>query len=124
MRYQNCSFGDKCKFFYPKKLKSATNHIKEDKTKKPFSSEEHPTYANIVRKSLEPQPQLNGHFLGITQPVHQGFSGQVNQLQQPYLGQANHSTQDLLEIQKNQKKMLELFMNLNQKVNNMYSLQM
>ena len=45
-------------------------------------------------------------------------------IQQPYLGQANHSTQDLLEIQKNQKKMLKLFMNLNQKVINMYSLQM
>ena len=81
-------------------------HIKEDKTKKPFSSEE-PTYANIVRKSLEPQSQSNGHFLEITQPVHQGFYEQVNQPQQPNLGQVNHSTQDFSEIQKNQKEMLE-----------------
>ena len=53
------------------------------KIQKPINNMEIPTYANSVRKNLEPQMQSNGHFLGL-QPVHQSYSGQVQQVQQPY----------------------------------------
>ena len=82
------------------------------------------TYANVVKKSLQPQVQQNGPFLGISQPPNQNFIGQAHQFPQPFLGQVSQSPQVFLEIQKNQKQMMELFMNLSQKVNSMYSMQM
>ena len=125
MRYKSCAYGEKCKFFHPKGLKD-TNHIKENQNQFEHNgNEERSTYANVVKKSLQPQiSQSNGNFLGVSQPVHQNFAGQGYHIQQPFLGQANHTSQALIEMQKQQKLMLDLFMNLNQKMTSMYNPQM
>ena len=86
--------------------------------------EEKSTYANVVKKSLQPPIQENVPFLGISQPPNQYFIGQAHQVQQPFLGQVNGTSQALLDIQESQKKMLELFMKLNQKANSMCNVQM
>ena len=117
MRYQNCKFGEKCRYFHPRGLKNVSN--KKEKHSDQKIVEERNTYANVAKKSLQPQIKPNDPFLGISQPVHQNFIGQAHQVQQPFLG-----PQAFLEIQKNQKQMMDLFMNLNRKVNNMFNMQM
>ena len=114
MRYQNCKFGEKCRYFHPRRLKNVS-HNRENKTEKPFINKERPSYANIARKSLQPQmqylqPQMqsNAHFLGLTPPVHQ----------------ASLTHQTFLDIPNKQKEMMELFMSLNQKVTNMVNMKM
>ena len=75
-----------------------------------------------MRKNLESQLQPKSHFLGF-QPVQQSVPGQlqqVQQVQQPCLGQLNQNPQALLEIQKSQKQMMDLFLNLSQKVNSKF----
>ena len=126
MRHYNCKFGDKCKYFHPRRLKK-TSQNKEIKTEKPIIHEDRPTYANIVRKSMQseiPKLQSNDPFLGLAPPVQQNFTGQVHQVQQPFLGQANYTQQTFLDIQNQQKQMMEMFLSLNQKMNNMYSMKM
>ena len=121
MKFQTCKFAEKCRYYHPKGLKS---HIKdkhlEQKVLEKRDTED--TYANIVKKSVQQQVQSNGAFLGLPQPVH--HIGQAHQVQQPFIvGQTNHTQQAFLEIQKSQKQMMDLFMNLNQKVMNMYNSQ-
>ena len=122
MKHRKCNYGDTCRYWHPKKLKNISQTI-ENKTEKPFTNEEKPTYANIVKKTLQPQFQSNVPFLGIT-PVHQDSTGQVHQVQQPIIGQTNHVQRNFLDIQNKQKQIMELFINLNQKMNNMYSMEM
>ena len=124
MRYQYCQFGDKCRYFHPRRIKNVSLNREVNKTEKPFMNEERPTYASVVRKPVQSQIQPNDHFLGLTQPVHQNFNGQVQQAQPPFVGQASHSQQTFLEIQQKQKEMMEMFWNLNQKVTNMFNLKM
>ena len=122
MKYQNCKFGDSCKYYHPKGLKN-TSHIQEEHLDQK-NIEEKNTYTNVVEKSFQPQTKQNDPFLGITQPPNQNLIGQAHQFQQPFLGQTNQTPQAFLDIQKNQKQMMELFMNLSQKVNSMCNMQM
>ena len=118
MKYQYCKFGSKCKYFHPKGLNKVKKKEKNANLKVHEGNE---TYANIVKKSLQQQQvHSNGPFLGLTQPVYQ--TEQVHLVQhQPCLGQPNHTQQALLEIQRSQKQMMDLFLNLNQIVMNMFS---
>ena len=121
MKYQKCDFGEKCKYFHPKGLKNF------DQNKKNHIEKEHEvknTYADVVKKSVQQQLQSSGPFLGQSQPVHQSTLGQVHHVQQPIIGQPNHTHQVFLEMQRYQKQMMDMVMNLNQKVNNMSNLQM
>ena len=119
MRHKSCKYGEDCRFYHPKKLKNS-NQMKPENQSSQKHNEEQPSYANIVRKNLEPLMQADGHFLGL-QPVHQKYSGQVQQVQQPCPGQINPNPQAFLEMQKSQKQMMDLFIGLNQKLNNIYS---
>ena len=114
MKHQNCKYGEKCKFFHPKKLK---NNIQNKKPipRQTYQPEtyrvENPTYSHIVRNSL----QSNGPFLGQAQNPQQPVTKQENQFQQPFLGQRNQ-TQVFLDLQNGQKQLMDLFMSLNQKL--------
>ena len=123
MKDLSCKFGDKCHFWHPKKLKKIS-HTTESKNEKPFIIEESPSYANVVRKSLQPQLNPNVPFLGVNPPVYQNVTGQVHQSQQPFVGQTNHTHHSFLDIQSKQKQLMELCMTLSQKVKNMYNMQM
>ena len=87
-------------------------------------NEERPTYANVVRKSMQPQIQSNVPFLGLTTPVHQDFNRQVHHIPQPSHGQPNLSQETFLDIQNKQRQMMELFLSLNQKMANICNMQM
>lgn len=117
-------YGNKCRYFHPKRLMQISQE-KGNKTEKLFMHEERPSYANVVRKSLQPQiqPQIqpNSPFLGLTSPVRQELSGQVHQVQQPSQGQVNHTQQTFLDMQNKQKQMMELFISLNQQMNTLKS---
>ena len=67
------------------------------------------SYAQIVKKPLLQSLHSNdpGPFLG--QPQQQF-------VEQPFLGQRNQNQQAFLDLQNGQRQMLELFMNMNQKM--------
>ena len=112
MKYENCKYGDKCKYYHPKKLKNESQNTKSTSGQM-YTGDVLPySYVDVVKKSLQPQLQVQSPFLGqapqIKQPVIE-----------PPLEKRNIAQQTYLEIQQGQKQILELVMNLNQKVINL-----
>ena len=107
MKHQTCKFGNKCRYFHPHKLKS-NNQKQENKNNSGQTTidTEKLSYAQVVRKPFSQQVQSNqqGPFLG------QHF------VEQPFLGQRIQTQQAFLDLQNGQKQMMELFMNMNQKM--------
>ena len=120
MRQKNFKYGDDCKFFHPRRLKN------NSQIKKPTSQsymrvhEENPTYAQIAKNTYQTQvqPSESGAFLGQTQNFQQPVMDQGSQFQQPVLSQRSN-TQAFLELQDGQRQMMQLFMNMNQKLMNL-----
>ena len=78
------------------------------------------TYAQILKSNNQPQIQTNEQrpFLGQPQYVQQPVIFQENQFQ-PTVGQRNNIHQVFLDLQSGQKNMMQMFMNLNQKIMNL-----
>ena len=117
MKHQTCNYGENCKYFHPRKLKpiNQTNSMNSQPNQK-----ENLTYAQIVKTAFRPEIQTNekNSFLGQSQCLQQPVIGLRNQCQQPFTGQ-DTNTQVFLDLQNGQKQMMQMFMNLNQKLMNM-----
>ena len=128
MRHITCKYGKSCKYFYPKKLK--VKNQRSNFTPSQTNQNENIIYAQIVKTPLQHQfqPQLQPQFqaneqspfLGLPQYKQQPLIGQENQFQQ------KSNTQVFLDLQSGQKQMMQMFMNLNQKLMNLekHNLQM
>ena len=79
MRYTSCKFGEKCRYFHPKKLKNEYQEKVYNISNKPNG--EDISYAGIVKRSVYPQSV----FLGQPHPTNQNFNGQAFQIKQPFL---------------------------------------
>ena len=79
------------------------------------------TYAQVLKSNNQPQIQKNEQspFLGHPQYAQQPVIFQENQFQQPTVGQRNNMHQVFLDLQSGQKHMIQMFMQLNQKVMNL-----
>ena len=136
MKHNNCKFGDACRYFHPKKMNNLSAGSGQDqKIIHQKINHENLSYANTFSKNLHPStegkesgvliaPSTNQDYLGQSNQVHQPFLGQTYNVKQPFLGQTNHTPQAFLDIQKNQKQMMDLFLSINQKVNNMFNMNM
>ena len=126
MKNENCSYGEQCKFFRPRKLKNNTQDKKV--TSGQTERSENITYAQVLKSNNQPQIQTNEQspFLGHPQYAQQPVIFQENQFQQPTVGQRNNMHQVFLDLQSGQKHMMQMFMTLNQKLMNLekYNLQM
>ena len=109
MKHQSCKFGNKCRYFHPYKLKSNTNKQENNPGYQKTNETGRLSYAQIVQKPFLQQSHSNdqGPFLG--QPQQQF-------VEQPFLGQKNQNQQAFLDLQNGQRQMMELFMNMNQKM--------
>ena len=119
MRHQECKFGDTCKYYHPKKLRNqrqSSNFIFSETVK-----EGNLTYAQAAKSTFQPKSQSSEQspFLGQNQIIQQPIIGLTNQFQQPIKEQGNHTQKIFLELQNGQKHMLQLFMDLNQKIMNL-----
>ena len=78
--------------------------------------EEKPTYVQIVTEALPQQLHSNekSPFLGQAQLGQPQFMGQSNQ--QPFLGQKHQNHQVFLDLQNGQKRIMDLFVSMNQKM--------
>ena len=121
MIQKNCKYVDDCKFFHPRRLKN-NSQIKKPTTSQSYMRvhEANPTYAQIAKNTYQTQvqPSESGAFLGQTQNFQQPVMDQGSQFQQPVLSQRSN-TQAFLELQDGQRQMMQLFMNMNQKLMNL-----
>ena len=101
MNSLNCNYGDKCKFFHPKMLTSASQSKSLSFTQ--GHNQEIPTYAQITKKNV--QPEMKSFYQSSAE--RGPFLGQLEQPQKTLLKQENHIVQDpFLEFMKSQKEIL------------------
>ena len=118
MKYQNCKFGEHCRYFHPKKLKSQ-NSNSDQKMVHQRTQHENLTNANIVKKNLQPQIEVKESGNYFVPPSNQEYRGQSNQINQPFLDQTYHVKPPFLGQQNTQKQIMEIknvIMGLNQKM--------
>ena len=109
MKHQSCKFGNKCKYFHPYKLRSNNQKEENNSGYKKTNETGELSYAQVLRKPFVQHSHSNdqGPFLGQSQPVF---------MEQPFLEQRNQNQQGFLDLQNCQRQMMELFMNMNQKM--------
>ena len=110
MRHNKCKQEDNCKYYHPKKLRNQrqTQNLASNQTNK----EANVTYAQVVKKPFQPQSQSSkqSSFIGQNQFFQQPVTG----FQQPMMDQGNQNL--ILEVQNGQTHMMQLIMNLSQKI--------
>ena len=120
MKFKSCNFGEKCRYFHPRKLKNDDQMKQHNYT---VHKEEKPSYAQIVTKNLQPQAQgVFSQPIYNTKPqytVQEPFLGQNSPIQQPFLGQNNQVPQSFLGSQDNQKQIMDLLLSLTQRMTNL-----
>ena len=85
------------------------------------NQKENLTYAQIVKTPFQPEIQTNekNSFLGQSQCLQQAVISLRNQCQQLFTGQGTNTQQVFLDLQNDQKHMMQMFKNLNQKLMNL-----
>ena len=77
-------------------------------------NEEKPSYAQIVTRNIHPQNDFLGHH-----SANNHIIGQTTQVQMPFLESKAHFQQPIADSQNHQKQILDLLVNLSQRMSNL-----